>query len=196
MPLNQRLSTCALVSHKFKAAAVAATDRIQAIFSEQPAVDSLATYLQQHGSHLTSLDLSAEWHSNDHDLPWFDLEQLPCKRLQELHLLLFNLGSGPDDEERPSVLNDATAITRLQLQHANFDPAALSLLPSLQHLSLSGFEPPDSPGWTAGDEYAIAFSSLQQLTHLGLTSLTLEAESVCQISSITGLEHPPFCVLL
>jgi len=32
------------------------------------------------------------------------------------------------------------------------------------------------------------FASLQQLTYLGLSSLRIEAESLCHISSITGLQ--------
>jgi len=181
VPLKQRLSSCALVCQKFKAAAVAATDSIEATLFEQPAVDKFATYLQQHGSHLTSLVLTGDCRVSS---IWPELEQLPCQHLQELHLNSLNLGWGPD-EDRPSVLDHATAITRLEIQDADLYPAALSMLPSLQHLCIDGCYLFDSKDYNEAS--TVAFSSWQQLTHLGLTTVAIEAESLAHISSITDL---------
>jgi len=186
VPMSQRLSSCALVCQKFKAAAVAATDCIEATLFEQPAVDNLTTYLQQHGRHLTRLILNGECTDDDSDLNWPKLEHLPCQRLQELHLVSLDFRWGPD-EDRPSVLDNATAITRLEIQDSNFYLPAVSVLSDLQHLSLIDcscqFEGRISSS-------AFAFYRLQQLTYLGLSGLRLRQNldaSLCHISSITGL---------
>jgi len=130
VPLNQRLSSCALVCQKFKAAAVAATEHIEATLFEQPAFDNLTTYLQQHGSHLTSLILTGEC-SDDSSPP--AVVELPCKHLQELRLINLSLGRGAFK------LEYATAITRLEIQDTKLSGscmylAALSVLSKLQHL--------------------------------------------------------------
>jgi len=182
VPLKQRLSSCALVCKKFKAAGVAATDSIEATLINQPAVDNFATYLQQHGRNLTSLILSGDCTDG---IDWPQLEQLPCQHLQELHLISLNLGWGAD-EDRPNVLDNATAITRLELEDANIYSAALSVLPSLQHLSINGcylFDSKDKDNMVS----AFAFARLQQLTHLNLFGVDIEAESLAYLSSITGL---------
>jgi len=198
VPLTHRLSSCALVCQDFKAAAVAATERIETYLFEQPAVDNFVAYLQQHGRHLTSLVLTVEGIGNPDNYSWPQLEQLPCQQLQELHVVTVDFGWGPD-EERPSVLDNATAITHLELQESNFYLSTLSVLSSLQHLSLidssSLFDSKDKKGKSS----AFAFSSLQQLTYLGLSELRLQQPTdvglsgqnldggLCHISSITGL---------
>jgi len=137
VPLKHRLSSCALVCQKFKAAAVAATDSIEATLIEQHAVDRFVTYLQQHGRHLTSLILTGDCSDESN---WPELEQLPCQHLQELHLISLDLGWGPDGDGLGEGLDvrNATAITRLEMHDTNIYLPALSMLPSLQHLCING----------------------------------------------------------
>jgi len=183
VPLKQRLSSCALVCPMFRAAAVAATDSIEATLCGQPAVDNFATYLQQHRNHLTSLVLIGQG-SDLSDRP--ELQQLPCQHLQELYLISLNLGWGAD-EDHLSILDKATAITRLELETADCFPAAMAVLPNLQHLCIDGWDGGCLSDEKGSFETAFAFSSLQQLTHLGLTRVNICSDNLAYISSMTHL---------
>jgi len=79
IPLHERLTSCALVCQKFHAAAVAATEDIEAILREQLAVDNFMEYLQQYGSHLTGITVTG--YKDEHGNWPVLLEQLPCPQL-------------------------------------------------------------------------------------------------------------------
>lgn len=118
VPLTHRLRSCALVCQEFKAAAVAATQRIETSLCKQPAVDNFVAYLQQHGRHLTSLvctvdgigGTGSKWPKLRLPCQHLQLPQLPCQHLQQLRLASLDFGLGPD-EDCPSVLDTSTAIT-------------------------------------------------------------------------------------
>jgi len=183
--LHERLTSCALVCQKFHAAAVAATECIDVTLRGQRQVDRFMEYLQQYGSHLTSISLTGG--GDDHDNFPVLLEQLPCPQLLQLHLdtLDFKLDS---DQDRPGLLFSTTALTRLELDNAcllSGGLAALANLPHLHHLSVdwSEMQEADNPD----DESAFAWAALQQLTSLSLIGVPVQAGSLRHISSMSRL---------
>jgi len=184
IPLRQRLSSCALVCQKFSAAAAAATYSIEATLFEQPASESFVMYIQQHGSHLTSMMLTGYGATRGPVL-----EQLPCQHLRELNLTALQLKLGPDQDHR-GVLDATTALTRLQLQEVRLVPrdcaASLSVPPNLQHLSVETLCSLSAD--LAVADSAFEWANLQHLTHLKLTGVRVGADSLRHISGMANLQ--------
>lgn len=199
VPLQQRLGACALVCHKFHAAAVAATDSIQTRLLYQHKVNRFVGYLQQHGSHLTSIIVNERQETDD----WLVMKQFPsCQHLQQLSLSGFELQLSPSGG-LPDALDSLTGLTRLELRDCNFNSyrvnpsrrgggGALSVLVNLRHLCLEHD--------AESDDYPIPdlqLASLQHLTHLELSYVELEGEDLRHVSSLTKLRvlhiYSPMC---
>lgn len=136
VPLQQRLQTCARLSTKFKAAAIEATNSIKLHAGSLGAVFGFQSYLQAHGSALTSLDLKPPIVT----LP-FALLELPCANLRKLQLTdaLVQFTATPGSQQQ-GVLHSCKALTSLSLRNCNVldtsaQLAGLSVLQDLQELS-------------------------------------------------------------
>lgn len=137
IPLQQRLKIHATVCKRFKAAAAAATKDIKLHTSSMGAVFGLQSWLQLHGSGVTSIDLLVQRR--------FALLELPCRNLCSLHLTntLVQFTAG---RQLPGVLASCTALTSLSLHNCSVldtsqQLAGLSVLQNLEELVILGPDP-------------------------------------------------------
>ena len=195
VPLEERLTSCCLVSRRLHAAAVAATQQLKLGAFPNPWSDQRAAalwaWLPQYGHHLTSLKLQY--------FPQL-LQQLPCPNLQELSLKGGGVQLGPTLDGQPGVVQGCSKLTRLKLRCQVVDALAgvvvdclssLSSLVHLQHLEVGeslligrGYQPARVlKGW-------LSVSTLPQLTHLTyLNVMGLSAENLAQLGGLTNLQE-------
>jgi len=188
IPLEQRLGSCSRVSKTLnRAAAAAATQQIElCLYAGEAGVQrlpGLCQWMQQHGQHLTSLQLSAYGTAVGRILT-----QLPCPNLHKLHLQNMRVQLSASSTQ-PGVLHSCTRLTKLSLircpsTDGHSSLAALSALVGLQHLTVSG----------SSDVSAlpsIVLQHLTQLTHLYLQYLgrLLNADSFQHFSCLVNLQE-------
>jgi hypothetical protein len=137
VPLQQRLLTCARLSTKFKAAAITSTKSIKLYAGRLGTVFGFQSYLQSHGSSLTSLDLKPPVFT----VP-FALLELPCPNLRKLQLTdtLVQFTATPGSQQQ-GVLRSCKALTSLYLRNCNVldtsaQQAGLSVLQDLQEFDV------------------------------------------------------------
>lgn len=189
VPLQQRLSSCALVGHKLRAAAVAATECIEAALparkrSAQRNLDSCVTYLQQHGRYVTGI-MVAGWSHAPVLRPL--LEQLPCHNLQQVGLTNLDLRLGPD-QDHAGVFDSSTSLTRLELQNVGITAGSLATLaglPKLEHLCVDNSRLYESFNFDTVSAYV--WATLTHLTHLDLNGIPVPVESLRDLGSMTRL---------
>jgi len=141
----------------------------------------LCQWMQQHGQHLTSLQLGVRYGT---------LTQLPCPNLCELDLADIKVQLSASSTQ-PGVLHSCTRLTKLLLYYCPLTDghsslAALSALVALQHLEL-----------TMGDvvsestDGSFIPSTLTQLTHLCLKNVggLLDTDSLRHVSCLVNLQE-------
>jgi hypothetical protein len=170
------LFSAARAHSRLHQAAVTVLSSIKAVLPQQQTVDSILLYLQNHGEHVSSIDLASS--SQDdvticlHKLPYSKLQGLSCVRFSMLHLYLRPCAWPWDAVPRPQEAR-VPPLKQLQLdacllmdQHEGL-AALLAALPGLQYLEYK---------WTNGkgclggmfDFDSSALQPLQQLTYLEL----------------------------
>lgn len=168
IPLHERLSSCSLVQRRW-AAAAAASNNMEANITSEQQLAQLQAWLQQHGRHLTSLQLSSKCSGGTQ----VKLKHLPCPNLLELQLRNLMVGLAPGRQTRqhkPGVLAACTRLQRLRFddyctfQDPRDDLVALAANKSIRNLDVQQY------GCHIDDG-----ASLDALTQLmpQLTSLTL-----------------------
>jgi hypothetical protein len=180
---NNRLSSCALVSTAWLAAAVAATSKVSLSARTPEDLDSLLLYLRQHGAIVRKVFIfkapKAEYLSQ--------LQSLPpsCSQLLDLNISTCNLVN------LPSVLSGLTSLTRLDLSDSGFSPAApaalmsLSQMTALQHLKCT-FRPSETAHVLFPPDPRV-LSHLSSLTHLHLGECEVNESTVWGIRLLTYL---------
>jgi len=88
VPAKQRHGTCALVQTSWQQAALAATESVDLEIDKQDKLDSLQSWLLQHGQDLTALSLSCSIQGAEPLLQL--LQPLPCPKLLCVELLGIN----------------------------------------------------------------------------------------------------------
>lgn len=133
---KQRLAASALLSTRFRDAAIAATDTIQLETKSLAKCESLAAWLRNHGLDITSLKLSSA--------QGFQLHELPCTHLKTLALqdTTMSLSAGGPLSSCSDVqlltLENCTIPTTPAMPMEGSNPfAGLAKLVSLRHLSLT-----------------------------------------------------------
>jgi hypothetical protein len=173
------LVSAARAHSKLHHAAVLAASSIKAVVSQQQ-VDGMLQYLTKIAQHVNSIELQgnarAKWSRQPYGAPSTpvilrELPQNDLQRLESLDLLNFHLQLQPCSDLQ-GVLGAGQTLKRLHLHDCTLLEGeeglaeALSALPSLQHLSVSGCTTED------GELFAfpsVALQALQQLTYLQLS---------------------------
>ena len=185
VPLGDRLSSCCLVNRRLHAAAVAATDTIN-LWDRKDRSELLA-WLPQYGSYVTKLKVF---------MPKQAVLQLPCPNLQDLTLALCSVQLGPTTDGQPGVLESCTKLTHLDLWCHIMDEAmvdCLSRLVRLQHLDVQPKRrDPAYESCAIEGLPSATLPCLQQLTHLGVSNLTVE--NLTQLSALASLHFLTFGV--
>jgi hypothetical protein len=131
-------------------------------------------WLAQHSSSLTRLVIcgpTCVWGNKP------KLNRLPCPQLRDLHLENLEVESV---NGLPSVLQDCSRLTALDLQHCKVHGMceAMAALPQLQHLDL-----------TVTGHIFPNFKHPQKLTHLKISATSSSSKDLAQLSTLVNLEH-------
>jgi len=210
---KQRLTVSALLSTRFRDAAIAATDAIQLETKSLAKSKSLAAWLRNHGSAITSLKLSSA--------QGFQLHELPCTHLKTLELqdttMSLSLGgplSSCSDLHSLTIKNctiPAMKLSAMPMEGAD-QFAGLAQLVSLEHLSITPntchLSPPDVslqgsvlsglfqltslmlfyPAAVSGFSNLCALTALQELeVCLSVNTTSAELENIHQLQNLTWL---------
>jgi hypothetical protein len=183
---KDRLSSCALVSTAWHAAAVAATSKVVLTARTPDHLDSMLLYLRQHGAYVRNILIFKTYEA----AYLSQLQSLPssCIQLQELQI------SACNEVNLPSVLSDLTNLTRLDMSDSGFLPAApaglmpLSIMTALQHLNCRLREPPSF--WAPDVCFpAGVLSHLVNLTHLEVAHCKVDAPALAGTQRLTNLRE-------
>jgi len=183
---KQRLTVSALLSTRFRDAAIAATDTIQLETKSLAKTESLAAWLRNHGSAITSLKLSSA--------QGFQLHELPCVHLKTLELQDVNISlsvPGPldscSDLHSLNFKNCTTpAMTPSAMEGADHY-GGLAKLVSLRRLSFKWHK----PGYQQLKTLPCSvLSGLCQLTSLVLISPSAVSgfSNLCALTALQELE--------
>jgi hypothetical protein len=180
VPQQERLQQCAFVCKAWASAAALATIHVQQKLQEDEARSALEGWLQKHGGHLESLQLShsetAVWAKSGLQLPWAKLAKLQRLQLEGVDVTL------PGEDDSSSSTPGADLMASSASSSGEGTHAAALLLPCLQHLQLSGVE-------------LFSISSLLQLAGAGgLTSLRAHDISFAQFAYGTSHDNPKAAV--
>ena len=184
---KDRLTSCALVSTAWHAAAVAATSKVVLSARTPDDLDSLLLYLRKYGVHVRKVLISKA-----PEAAYFSqLQSLPpsCSQLEDLNI------SACNRVDLPSVLSDLTSLTRLDISDSGFTPAApaclvpLSNMTALQHLKCTL-----QPSRIVAGKGSVPFpagvlSHLTSLTHLDLGECEVNAATMGGIERLTSLRE-------
>jgi len=184
VPLTHRLGSCSRVNWTLYRAA-AATQQItlykgKAGVQRLPGLDH---WMQQHGRHLTRLQLDALDGA---------LTELPCPNLQELYLGDMRVQLSGSSTQ-PGLLHSCTRLTKLYLVACKFanghsSLATLSSLVRLQRLTIMAVV---SESTDDGGMPSTVLQHLTQLTHLYLDNADqlLNADSLQHVSCLVNLQE-------
>lgn len=172
VPLQQRMSNCALVQHSWSQAAAAATTEVSCTNLTPAAASSLAEQLNSSSwaQHITSLKLAmSRKHSAADKMPRFWVPQLSCPKLQQLDLRYFDLDLFSNGT---SVLEGCPALQSLCLQSCSVQdepqPAlsALSATTGLTNVRVESLKTPLADGKGKVVSYLADPKPLRSLNHL------------------------------
>lgn len=203
VPTKARLSTCALVSRAWAAAAVAATTELAA---EARTLPQQLQWVRAHPAAVTSFSITG-----DDLLPWTPPpllhQRLPFASLRSLQLQCVPVQLQSGRQQHAGLVDSLSALTRLEMVSCCFIMggagalAALGRLTNLQHLDLSGacsMHEELAMGmleydflWNMPGRYLNAPGSmLQHLVHLTqLRLLGSSDDTLTHISRLTRLQH-------
>lgn len=182
VPIKQRLTSCSLVCSRLHTAALAATEELQLAqrydndttirVSSPEHAQSVLTWLEQYGGHLTSLDMD--------EFPQ-PLHCLPCPNLRNLTVYGGRIQLEPTAADGTSgVLRDCTKLTGLALIYPTIIGAtsisSLSSLVDLQDLFVS------SP-------FASFAGGVLPRLHLKSCEGPLSGEAAGELSALTSLQE-------
>jgi len=193
--IQHRLKSCALVSHSWRAAAMAATNRINIHNMSVATCSSISAWLAAHGSNVDVMRLSGGKHELQEPAPAPSLgvvenDQGPEAAETELQDLAAapSLGDAEDDQGPEAA---ETAPATVVMSSGNSAPSLMQLPCSrLVALSAARLMLHMHPGACPDGTYSSVLSSSANLTRLCLQDcMTYQLESLYALSALTKLQE-------